>query len=78
MEPTSETACRFNWPIAIEPHPAARPANRLLLSTPFRDSAGTTACAEGSQHTERVMTFGPACRSARRAPSVLDGGTRSR
>lgn len=41
VEPTSETACRFNWTIAIEPHPAARPANpanRLLLSTLFRDT----------------------------------------
>lgn len=41
IEPTSETACRFTWTIAIEPHPAARPANpasRLLLSTLFRDT----------------------------------------
>jgi hypothetical protein len=41
VEPTSETACRFSWTIAIEPHPAARPAspvNRLLLSTSFRDT----------------------------------------
>lgn len=41
VEPTSETACRFTWTIAIEPHPAARPTNpvnRLLLSTLFRDT----------------------------------------
>jgi len=41
VEPRSETACRFTWTIAIEPHPAARPANpvsRLLLSTLFRDT----------------------------------------
>ena len=41
VEPTSDTACRFTWTIAIEPHPAARPANpanRLVLSTLFRDT----------------------------------------
>lgn len=41
VEPTSETACRFTWTIAIEPHPAVRPfsfANRRLLSTIFRDT----------------------------------------
>jgi hypothetical protein len=41
VEPTSETACRFTWTIAIEPHAATRPANpvnRLLLSTLFRDT----------------------------------------
>jgi hypothetical protein len=41
VDPTSETACRFTWSIAVEPHPAARPANpanRLLLSTLFRDT----------------------------------------
>jgi hypothetical protein len=41
VEATSETACRFTWTIAIEPHPATRPANpvnRLLLSTLFRDT----------------------------------------
>jgi hypothetical protein len=41
IEPRSETSCRFTWTIAIEPHPAFRPANpvnRLLLSTLFRDT----------------------------------------
>lgn len=41
VEPTSETACRFTWTIAIEPRPLARPANsvnRLMLSTLFRDT----------------------------------------
>jgi hypothetical protein len=41
VEPTSETACRFTWTIAIEPYLATRPAtplNRLLLSTLFRDT----------------------------------------
>jgi hypothetical protein len=41
VEPASETACRFTWTIAIEPHPAAQPTNpvnRLLLSTLFRDT----------------------------------------
>lgn len=41
VEPTSETACRFTWTLAIEPQPAARPANpvnRLMLSTLFRDT----------------------------------------
>jgi hypothetical protein len=41
VEPTSETACRFTWTIAIEPRPAVRPANpanRLLLSTLFSDT----------------------------------------
>jgi hypothetical protein len=41
VEPTSETACRFTWTIAIEPHPAVRPANpanRLLFSTLFADT----------------------------------------
>jgi hypothetical protein len=41
VEPTSERECRFTWTIAIEPRPAARPANplnRLVLSTLFRDT----------------------------------------
>jgi hypothetical protein len=41
VEPTSETDCRLTWTIAIEPRLAARPANpanRLLLSTLFRDT----------------------------------------
>jgi Polyketide cyclase / dehydrase and lipid transport len=41
VEPTSDTACRFTWTIAIEPYLATRPANptnRLLLSTLFRDT----------------------------------------
>jgi hypothetical protein len=41
VEPTSQTACRFTWTIAIEPQPLARPANpvnRLMLSTLFRDT----------------------------------------
>ena len=41
VEPVSETACRFTWTIAVDPHPAARlanPVNRVLLSTLFRDT----------------------------------------
>lgn len=41
VEPTSATTCRFTWTIAVESHPLARladPANRLLLSTLFRDT----------------------------------------
>lgn len=41
VEPTSETACRFTWTIAIEPYAVTRPANpvnRLVLSTLFRDT----------------------------------------
>jgi hypothetical protein len=41
VEPSSETACRFTWTIAIEPRPLARPADRvsrLLLSTLFSDT----------------------------------------
>jgi polyketide cyclase/dehydrase/lipid transport protein len=41
VEPTSETACRFTWTIAVEARPLARPAapvNKLLLGTLFRDT----------------------------------------
>jgi Polyketide cyclase / dehydrase and lipid transport len=41
VEPTSATACRFTWAIAVEPHPLALPANpatRRLLSTLLRDT----------------------------------------
>jgi hypothetical protein len=41
VEPTSETACRFTWTIAVEPHPLARPANpasRRLLAALLRDT----------------------------------------
>jgi hypothetical protein len=41
LEPTGETSCRLTWTIATEPRGLGRlanPANRLLLSTLFRDT----------------------------------------
>jgi hypothetical protein len=41
VEPAGEGACRFTWTIAVEPRPAARPANpvnRVVLSTLFSDT----------------------------------------
>ena len=41
LEPTDETSCRLTWTIATEPRGLGRlanPANRLLLSTLFRDT----------------------------------------
>lgn len=41
VEPTSDTACRFTWTIAADPHPAARlanPLNERLLASIFTDT----------------------------------------
>jgi hypothetical protein len=41
LEPAGETSCRLTWTIATEPRGLGRlanPANRLLLTTLFRDT----------------------------------------
>jgi hypothetical protein len=48
VEPTSESACRFTWTIAIESKPAARigdPGTRALLRTLFTDTRKHYAAA---------------------------------
>ncbi len=74
VEPSSESACRFTWTIAIESKPAARigdPGTRALLRTLFTDTRKHYAAA-GSPRSARC-TATPSITSAIPVRSSSDG-----